>query len=106
MNIRKKRRSGEIISDVPDSNTNQYWRRRGYKTGQMIRYKGSDRGFVLRFLNAPAKNRGSKTMDSHEMYRKSVNERPKGRQYKSSVLGYRGNIGTSGANFFDKSNSK
>lgn len=102
VNILKKRRAGRI-GELPDSDTNQWWRRRGYKTGQMARYQGSDRGFVLRFLNAPAKGRVSPTMDAHPMYRKSIDERPKHRQYNSRTLGNRGDIGANGQNFFEKS---
>lgn len=117
VNILKKRRAGQLVDEdeIATSNANQYWRRRGYKTGQMLRYNGSDRGFILRFANAGTVPRTSTTMDAHPIKRKSVSERPamhgvrKGvrEPFKSSIIGYRGRMGLSGArNFFSESESK
>lgn len=103
VNILRKRRAGKL-GELPDANSRQHWRRRGYKTGQMARYQGSDRGFILRFMNKGTEQRVSPTMDNHQMYRRSTAERPKNRTYKSNILGYRGRMGNQSArNFFDKS---
>lgn len=109
VNILKKRRAGKLIAekDIRTSNATQWWRRRGYKTGQMMRYQGSDRGFVLRFLNNGTVDRVSQTMDAHPIKRKSVSERPKNRIYKSQIIGYRGREGnTSMRGYFKKSESR
>lgn len=109
VNILKKRKAGALMSEdiVGVPNGKQYWRRRGYKTGQMMRYKGSDRGFILRFANAGTDVRTSPNMDGHPMYRKSISERPKNRTYKSSTLGNRGQMGlTNARNFFQNSEAR
>lgn len=109
VNILKKRRAGQLVDEdeIATSNANQYWRRRGYKTGQMLRYNGSDRGFILRFANAGTVPRTSTTMDAHPIKRKSISERPSGRTYKSSIIGYRGRMGLSGArDFFKETDTK
>ena len=109
VNILKKRRAGRLIAEkkIAEPTANQYWRRRGYKTGAMMRYQGSDRGFILRFANKGTEERVSTTMDAHPMYRKSISERPKNRTYKSSTLGYRGRGGmTAARNFFSSSENR
>lgn len=105
VNILKKRRAGKM-GELPDADARQYWRRRSYRTGELNRYQGSDRGFILRFLNKGTAARVSPTMDNHPMYRQSISERPKSRQYKSSTLGYRGRTGRKAVNFFDKSEQR
>lgn len=106
VNILKKRRAGKM-GELPDADSKQHWRRRGYKTGQMSRYLGSDRGFILRFLNKGTVHRGSKTIDNHNFYRKSPDERPAHRRYVNNyMLGYRGRTGDGSRNFFEKSKSR
>lgn len=105
VNILRKRRAGKM-AELPDADARQHWRRRGYNTSRMARYLGSDRGFILRFLNKGTENRVSKTMDAHPMYRKSITERPRHRHYKSNILGYRGRAGNVSRNFFEKSKSR
>lgn len=117
VNILKKRRAGALMDEdkIAESTANQWWRRRGYKTGQMLRYKGSDRGFILRFANAGTVDRTASTMDAHPIKRRSVSERPamhgvrKGvkEPFKSSIIGYRGRMGLSGArDFFKETDTK
>lgn len=109
VNILKKRRAGRLIAEkkIAEPTAHQWWRRRGYKTGAMMRYQGSDRGFILRFANKGTEPRRSTTMDAHPIKRKSITERPDGRTYKSSIIGFRGRMGAYGArNFFASSEQK
>jgi len=103
VNILKKRRAGKLIDEdkVKYSNANQHWRRRGNTTGRIMRYQGSDRGFILRFANAGTMDRATVNIDNHPFYRKDVDERPAHRHYVNNhTLGYkRRNKST---NFFSK----
>lgn len=60
-------------------------------TSRILSYTGIDRGFILRFVNDGTNERWTKNMDGHPMKRKSVDERPKSRQYVyPHMLGGRG----------------
>ena len=59
INILRKKRAGRT-GNVPAST-----RGRLKKTEQILGYQGSDRGFILRFLNAGTKPRESSYMNAH-----------------------------------------
>ena len=63
------------------------------RTRALHGYYGSDRGFVLRFLNAGTDGRVVENMNGRSMRRKSVEERSRRRQYKTGTIGARGSIG-------------
>ena len=103
VNILKKRRAGKM-GELPDADAKQHWRRRNETTGRMGRYQGSDRGFILRFLNKGTAHRASTTIDNHVFRRQDVYDRPPHRIYKNNhMLGYRGRTNQDAANFFDNS---
>lgn len=81
-------------------------RGRSRKTEQMLSYSGPDRGMILRWINKGTRNRYTVRMDGHPMYRNSVNERPKSRDYVfPHKLGGRGGaakVNTRTINMFDK----
>lgn len=65
-------------------------RGRTQDTERILSYTGVDRAFIFRFINDRTGERVTTNMDGHKMYRKSKDERPKNREYKSEILGYRG----------------
>lgn len=74
INILRKKRAGKTGS-VPAST-----RGRLKKTEQMLGYMGSDRGFILRFLNAGTRERESSYMNAHPI-------RNGNRASRGSILG-------------------
>lgn len=89
LNILRKKRAGKMGS-VPASS-----RGRLASTERMMGYRGADRGFILRFVNAGTANRVAKHMDGHSIMR---NEKVKWHEYKSGKIGGRGAI--AGKDFF------
>lgn len=70
-------------------------RGRSADTERIMSYTGSDRGFILRFVNAGTKERVAKRMNGHAILRTT---RTGNRQYKTTNIGGRGAI--AGKNFF------
>ena len=92
INILRKKRAGKAGS-VPGST-----RGRLKHTEQMLGYQGSDRGFILRFLNKGTNDRTATYMNAHTIRRGNISERPKSQTYQTSTIGGRGSI--LGQNFF------
>lgn len=70
------------------------------RTRALAGYYGSDRGFVLRFLNAGTADRAVKGINGHSVRRSSESERrPKGKQMGRAyrVRMYKGGIGNRGS---------
>ena len=61
-------------------------------TEQIMGYMGSDRGFILRFVNAGTKDRVATHMNGHMIRRKDIDERDQKTQYRSGAIGFRGAI--------------
>ena len=61
-------------------------------TEQIMGYMGSDRGFILRFVNAGTKDRVATHMNGHMIRRKDIDERDPKTQYRSGAIGFRGAI--------------
>ena len=89
INILQKKKAGKTGS-VPAST-----RGRLASTTRYLGYTGSDRGFILRFLNAGTAERTAAHMNGHGIMRTSRTGR---RLYKTSTIGGRGSI--AGRNFF------
>ena len=90
LNILRKRRAGKTAS-VPAS-----LRGRTSDTERILGYQGSDRGFILRFVNAGTRERTATHMDGHAI---RLTQRSGNRVYQGgSRIGYRGSI--QGKNFF------
>ena len=89
INILRKKRAGRA-GNVPPSS-----RGRLAETERYMSYTGSDRGFILRFVNAGTKDRVAKHMNGNRIKR---TERTGNRQYITSNIGGRGAI--DGRNFF------
>lgn len=93
INILKKKRA-DRGGAAPGGN-----RGRLRRTEQLMSYQGSDRGFILRFINAGTVERIAKNMNGHPIKRTSVDERFGNRdRYKTRKIGSRGAI--TGKNFF------
>lgn len=93
INILQKKKAGRRGS-VPGGN-----RGRLARTEQLMSYQGSDRGFVLRFINAGTKDRVAKHMNGHSIRRTSTDQRFGNKaDYKTTTVGSRGSI--TGKNFF------
>ena len=92
INILRKKRAGKAGS-VPGSN-----RGRLKHTKQILGYQGSDRGFILRFVNAGTKTRTAEYMNAHPIRRGNIAERPSSRTYRTATIGGRGVV--VGKNFF------
>ena len=89
INILRKKKAGSP-GNVPPST-----RGRLADTTRYLSYQGSDRSFVLRFLNAGTEERVTKHMNGHRILR---TERRGNRVYRTSTIGSRGAI--EGRNFF------
>ena len=89
LNILRKKRAG-APGNVPPST-----RGRLAETERYMSYFGSDRGFILRFVNAGTKDRTAIHMNGHRILR---TEKRKGHNYISGKIGGRGSI--PGTNFF------
>ena len=89
VNILRKKRAGSPGSVPPTT------RGRLADTTRYLSYQGSDRSFVLRFLNAGTEERITRHMNGHRILR---TERKGKRQYITSNIGSRGAI--AGRNFF------
>ena len=89
LNILRKKKAGKK-GDVPPTT-----RGRLAETERYMSYQGSDRGFILRFLNAGTKERVAKHMNGHAILR---SERRGNRHYVTSTIGSRGAI--AGRDFF------
>ena len=94
INILRKKRAGKG-GDVPATT-----RGRLAETERYLGYTGSDRGFILRFLNSGTKERVAKHMNGHRILR---SERTGKRQYVTQTIGARGAI--AGLNFFGPASS-
>ena len=98
VNILRKKRAGSPGSVPPTT------RGRLAETERYMGYQGSDRGFILRFLNAGTEERVTKHMNEHPIRRGNISDRPemywkaKGKPFKTSTIGSRGAI--AGRNFF------
>ena len=93
INILQKKKAGRRGS-VPGGS-----RGRLARTEQLMSYQGSDRGFVLRFINAGTKDRVAKHMNGHSIRRTSTDQRFGNKaDYKTTTVGSRGAI--TGKNFF------
>ena len=91
LNILRKKRAGSR-GNVPSST-----RGRLERTEQLMGYQGSDRGFILRFVNAGTKERVATHMNGNRIKR---SEKIKSRTYISGKIGGRGQL--LGKNFFGK----
>jgi len=89
INILRKKKAGSPGSVPPTT------RGRLESTTRYLGYTGSDRGFILRFLNAGTEERVTKHMNGHRILR---SERRGNRQYITGNIGGRGSI--AGRNFF------
>ena len=89
LNILRKKKAGRG-GNVPSTT-----RGRLSETERYMSYTGSDRGFILRFLNAGTEERVTKHMNGHRILR---TERRGNRVYRTSTIGSRGAI--AGRNFF------
>lgn len=94
VNILRKKRAGSPGSVPPTT------RGRLAETERYMGYQGSDRGFILRFLNAGTEERITRHMNGHRILR---TERKGKRQYITSNIGSRGSI--AGRNFFGPASS-
>ena len=98
INILRKKRAGQVGSVSAST------RGRLKHTEQMLGYQGSDRGFILRFLNKGTNDRTATYMNAHTIRRGNTSDRPemfwkaKGKSFKTSTIGGRGSI--LGQNFF------
>ena len=89
INILRKKKAGSP-GNVPPST-----RGRLADTERYMGYQGSDRGFILRFINAGTKERVATHMNGHRILR---TERTGNRKYITQKIGSRGAI--AGRNFF------
>lgn len=89
LNILRKRRAGSRGAVGTSS------RGRLERTEQIMGYKGSDRGFILRFVNSGTSARVATHMNAHRIKR---SERVSWYTYKSGQIGGRGEL--LGKNFF------
>ena len=89
INILNKKRHGGMAA-VPSSS-----RGRLKRTEQIMGYQGSDRGFILRFVNAGTAGRTAAHMNAQAIRR---TEKDPSRQYRTGRIGGRGAI--TGRNFF------
>ena len=83
LNILNKKRAGAAGSAPGGS------RGRLQRTEQIMSYRGSDRGFILRFINAGTKERVTTHMNGHAILR---SERVRWHTYTSGKIGGRGAV--------------
>ena len=96
INILRKKRAGNRGS-VAGGN-----RGRLASTERMLSYRGSDRGFILRFINAGTRDRVVTHMNGRSIKRTGTDQRyGNPADYKTSTIGSRGAI--TGRNFFGPS---
>lgn len=68
------------------------------RTEQIMSYRGADRSFILRFINAGTDARQTTHMNGHPIRRGNISDRPemywkaKGKPFKTSTIGSRGAI--------------
>ena len=89
INILPKKKAG-AAGNVPPTT-----RGRLASTTRYMSYTGSDRGFILRFINAGTKDRVATHMNGHRILR---TERRGNRHYTTTTIGSRGQL--LGQNFF------